>query len=90
MPDLDDVVIVGGGPAGCILAARLSEDRARSVLLIEAGPDYGSERAGWPAELLDPDVVWPISHLWGYQYAQGAAVGPGVSRYGSIPWSWND
>ena len=35
-----DVVIVGGGAAGCVLAARLAADARTSVLLLEAGPDY--------------------------------------------------
>ncbi len=64
MPERFDVVIVGGGTAGCVLAARLSEDPDRGVCLVEAGPDYGPYGdGGWPAEMLDAHTL-PMTHLW--------------------------
>jgi choline dehydrogenase-like flavoprotein len=64
-----DVVIVGAGPAGCVLACRLTEDKNRSVLLLEAGPDYGPDLSEWPEEMRDPTAVATESHSWGYVHS---------------------
>jgi choline dehydrogenase len=59
-----DVVVIGAGSAGCVLANRLSAADDMSVLLLEAGPDYPS-LADLPTEIARSDFA-PQTHDWGY------------------------
>ena len=59
-----DVVIVGAGSAGCVLATRLSDNPNRSVLLLESGPDY-------------PDFeTYPDDLKYGYDQTASAVDAP--------------
>ncbi|HEY2191769.1 MAG TPA: GMC oxidoreductase [Actinomycetospora sp.] len=57
-----DVVVVGAGAAGCVVAARISA--TANLTLLEAGPDYVSE-AELPADVADASRP-TVAHDWGF------------------------
>lgn len=63
-----NVIVIGAGSAGCVVATRLAQ-RGASVLLLEAGTDYPS-LADLPADIADGRMP-AFSHDWGYRSAPG-------------------
>jgi choline dehydrogenase len=59
------VLVVGAGSAGCVVAARLSEDPGTSVILLEAGPDY-ADVVSAPDDIRSAYVMGGTAHDWGY------------------------
>jgi choline dehydrogenase len=65
------IVVCGAGTAGCIVAARLSEDEGLEVVLLEEGPHY--RPGAWPAELAHSHRIIKETHDWGYLARAGAS-----------------
>jgi len=97
VPRAADVVIVGAGAAGAVVAARLSEAGPENILVVEAGPDYRS--ADTPPAVRGTDIGrvlamrslrWPTlrarptEHQPMRAYACGRGVGGGSAINGQL------
>lgn len=80
LPRAVDTLVLGGGTTGAVIAGRLAERSDETMLVVEAGPDYGPFNGGnWPDDLLDASLLAIDSHDWGY--SSGSRYGDRVVKF---------
>ena len=62
-----DVIVVGAGAAGAVVAARASENPDLTVLMIDAGPDY-PQLGQTPDDLVNGRHNSVVDHDWGLEH----------------------
>jgi choline dehydrogenase len=77
-PNSFDIIVVGAGSAGCVLADRLTDDTGLRVLLIEAGPDDRSPMIHLPG--MFAPMYRSGRHLWVYATAPQRALSGRIMR----------
>jgi choline dehydrogenase len=91
---ITDYIVVGGGTAGCVVAARLTEIKQYNVLLIEAGPERRPAEVSTPSawrQLLKGPADWSLQTLpekflgnRAYSYPQGKGLGGSTNLFAGV------
>lgn len=78
-----DLIVVGAGAGGAVVAARVTEDPRIRVLLVEAGPDYPNLEA-LPEDLRNVNHASFTDHDWGLRYQPSATSRTGPLARGRV------